>query len=298
MKKELIKELRDSFGLKKNHAAILNELGNGDLDARRLVKKTGISIGRIYNLLNELINMGLVEKVSKTPAKYSTVNIQDRVSEFLRHEFISQIEKQQKILSLLEEKETVEIISNSREFDYHTMAFQSRAKWIKIIHADLSLAWFIHPKDEKEFWKIRQLIDKRRKAQTTLNKELSLMKYKSSLEVYENKPVEHIMTKDALEGFARMIKEEFGAKKLKQWANELADNLKVYKNVRIFIIDTPHSIFNIDISDKEVIIVLLHQNNLSGVKLTGKRISDIYKGSFEELKSKARPIEEYLGKII
>jgi len=218
---------------------------------------------------------------------------------FLKYNFEKTIEKQNKIILLLDEEraESVKTINNSREYDFENIALLTSGKHIRIIHRHLSLSWFIHPSDEDEFWKIRRLIDKRRKAQTTLNKEISLMKYRAYLDTYENKNIEQIMTKGAIESYVKMLKDEFGIEYVKKWKKELKRRIETTDNVKIYIIDNPFSVFTIYITENEVMSILLHSKQISGIKLYGKRTSEIYIHAFDEMKSKAIPLIEYIRKI-
>lgn len=293
----IINELKERFNLKKNHVSILKVLIDDDLPADDIAEKTNISMGRIYNLLNELIEKKLIDKVGGTPAIYSIKNIEKNIVRFLDKDFQNYISKQNTIISLIEEKtrlEEVKILNNRKEYDFETIAFYSKGKWFKLIHRHLSLAWLLLPRDDEEFWRIRLLINKKRKAQTSLNKEIALIKHKSYIEACKNKSVEHIMTLGALKEYMVLIEEEFGKNKLKEWAKDCLNRIDTSKNVKIYIIDNPYSLFTIYVSNNEVISALLNHNDVSGVKILGDRISNIYADGFEEMKSKSKPIQEYL----
>ncbi len=297
---EVLKELKTSFYLKKNHLVILKLLSAEACTADEICARTTIPKGRIYNLLNELIEMKLIEREDGVPAVYSMRNPNDRILDFLQYKFEKEMEKQSRLLSLLEEKtkiERVEVITDNRGYDYELIGLISKAEWLKTIHRELSISWFIQPRDEEEFWKIRQVINKRRRAATTPSKEISLLKYRAYMDFYMEKPIEQIMTKEALDAYVKIIREIYGNASVKKWAGEILEDLKNHKNVKLFILDTASSVFNTYVSDREVLLILVFMGEISGIRVIGKRVSDLYEKAFEELRSRATPIEHYLEKL-
>ena len=298
---KILEELKSDYHLKKNHLSILNLLSAEECTADEICARTGIPKGRIYNLLNELINMRLIERKSGVPAVYSMSNPHDKIMEFLRYEFNKNIEKQKRLMSMLEEKEgyeKVEVIPDNESYDYELMSLLSESLWLKIIHGNLSIAWFIQPRTEADFWKVRQEINKRRRAATTPSKDISLLKYRSYLELYKSKPAEQIMTKEAFDSFVSVVKDVYGKTKTREWAREMLKNLEASPNVKLFVMDSPSSVFNQYISDKGVLSILIFRGDVTGIKIIGKRVVELYSKYFEELKSRSAPIQEHLKKLV
>lgn len=298
---DIFDELKKQFNLKKNHIIILKLLSAEDCTADEICERTTIPKGRVYNLLNELINMRLIVREKGVPAVYSMKNPEDRVLDFLRYDFNREVEKQNRLLSLLQEKskaDRLDLITNNVEYDYNLVALMSRAQFLKTIHRHLSISWFIQPRDEQEFWELRQEINRKRRAATTPAKEISILKYRTYMKLYREKPVEQIMTKEALDMYVSIYTEMYGKEKLSAWAKEILEDLEKQKNVRLYILDTISSVFNTYISDKEVLSIVIFRGEVSGIDVMGERVADLYNKAFEEMKSRAQPLQKYLSELL
>lgn len=294
---EILQELKQNFGMKKNHLVILNLLSVESCTADEICERTTIPKGRVYNLLNELINAKLIDREKGVPAVYSMSNPESRVMDFLRHKFEEEVKKQTQLLSMLEQNsktEHVEMISTNQAYDYELMGLLSQADWMKAMHGNLSISWFIQPHDEKEFWKQREEINKKRRAATTPSKDISILKFRAYMDFYEKKNVQQIMTKDAVDGYMDLLKEMYGKAKVGAWARGVISDLAKHKNVKLFVLDTPSSVFNMYITDKGVLSMLIFRGEISGMKIAGERVVQLYDKYFEELKLKAVPLETYL----
>lgn len=297
----ILEELKANFQLKKNHLTTLKLLSVEECTADEICERTTIPKGRVYNLLNELISMKLIERKKGTPAIYSMKDPQDKILDFLKYDFKKEMQKQSRILSMLEDKtrvESIEVISDDKSYDYNLISLIAQSDILKTIHRKLSISWFLQPRDVEEFWRIRQEINKRRRAATTPSREISLMKYRAYMDIYDQKPVEQIMTKDALDAYVNILEEVYGKAHVKRWAKQVIEDLEKSKNVKLFIIDATPSVFNTYISDKGVLSILIFRGEVSGMKIVGRRVVDIYEKYFEELKKTAQPIQEHLQKLI
>ena len=301
----VLKELKVSFGLKKAQTQILEALSEKDLSADAICEKTGIPKGRIYELLNEMIEWRLLKKIDQkgmNPSMYSFSPYKSKVLDFLRHRLNEQISKETCLVEMLEEPglQRVEVIEDSKSYEFHVMGFLSGAEWIKAIHRNLSLPWFIYPWDEEEFFNIRKIIMKRRQEQqfTSTEKSIMTMKLRAYKEIYSKKPAEQIMTKLAFESYLKIIREAYEKKELREWAENLMKNLETHDNVKLFVIENPYSLFTNHISDKSVISITVHGGKLSGIKLLGEKTVELYSDAFDEMKERAQPFEEYLKPLI
>ena len=298
---DVIDELKNSFHLKKNHAIILSFLSEEACTADEICERTTIPKGRVYSLLNELINMQLIDRESGVPAIYSMKNPSDKILDFLSYEFASEANKKTRILSMLEEGTKVEriaLIDTNDKYDYEKISLLAGAKHIREVLRNLSISWLLHPKDENEFWKVRQEINKQRRASTSPTKKISILKYRAYWEVFREKPIEEIMTKEALDFYVSIIKSLYGEQHIKQWALEVIGDLKKHTNVKIYILDTQVPVFTTIISNNSVISVMVSRGELTGIKILGTRTAALYQKYFEEIKSNAKPIQEYLGEYL
>ena len=93
---DIFSELKKGYNLKKNHMNIIKLLSVEECTADEICERTTIPKGRIYNLLNELIEMRLLERKSGVPAVYSMGDPESRILDFLKHSFTKEVQKQKK----------------------------------------------------------------------------------------------------------------------------------------------------------------------------------------------------------
>lgn len=294
---EILEELKKNFHLKKSHIVIMQLLSEEKATADEICERSQIPKGRVYGLLNELINMHLIDKNESLPAVYSMKDLQENVFDFLQYDFSKEVKKRSNLLSLLNketDEERVAMVGTHEDYDYEVIAMITEANWLKIINRDLSVPWFIQPKDESEFWKVRVEINKRRRTFTSQTKALALLKHRAYVKFYEKKPVEQIMTKATFDAYISVLREVYGEEKIKEWAHWLMEEFKKHKNVKVYVLEDHIQVYNSFTSDKQIMSVLLFGGELNGIKVIGKRVTHLYENMFEELKRSSKPVQEYV----
>lgn len=291
-------KLEQDFGLKENHIRIIEALNEKNLTADEICQKTKIPKGRVYDFLNELIERHLVQKEDGRPSLYGIKDLKQSILDFLKYEFENNSRKESELLSLLSSKEDaqkIELIDNREKYDLEMISLLSKGKSFKIMLRQLSLSWFIFPRDIDAFLEIRTNINKRRRAASSTREEYSIPKYRAYCNVYESgRPIEYIMTDEALAEYVKMLREEYGIKHVREWASDIVKELRRFKNVKIWIIPNHYSVFTTQMSEKEVISALIHAGLLSAMKIRSPEVVKLYEKSFDEMKDKSKQIQEYL----
>lgn len=285
----------DSLNLPQNHTDILLALIPHDATAAQILAKTKVSNGRIYRLLSELEDLGLISK--NTPsgrgqATYSLHPFADHIHTYLQHLFRSQSQKMSSIinsLDALDRPDTIEVVHGSKaDFDHHIENFLYRATWIKILHKHTSLPWFLYCFEEDSFLKIRALISHSRPTGSSSLKAELLLKRQAYLDAYQDKSVVHIMSHAALTEYLTLLKKN-------HISLDLKSNLKQYPHVQIYVIDKLHNPFSTYISEHTVLQPLFFPTRTDRLLLLeGKEITATYQDYFQKYLEDSTPIEKFL----
>lgn len=294
-KKQLLSLIAKKQKLAKNEIDILEVLLQKSATAKEILKKTRVSTGRVYPLLKELEEKGLIEKRSTNPAVYSADNFPEKIKNFLNYSFDQLVHTQSEInnaLSELEDKLETKIIRGTRaQFDYEIIKMLKEAAWIKIIHKHVSYPWFIYAHNKESFLKIRKAIKKMRLIGSAPEKQNLLLKRDAYLEAYRKKDFEHIMLKNTFEEFKDVITNLLGKKEGKTFLENLHERLRKQKNVKIYLLEKLYTPFSTYLTDKQVLIPMFFRNKENRmIILRGKEIIQTYKDYFEGYKKEGEEI--------
>jgi predicted transcriptional regulator len=302
-KQDLLDQLISLYNLRKNHADILQVLFKKNLNADQILNKTSVSSGRIYRLLKELETMGLIEKKEGKPAKYSTHNFANKVRNFLQFSFNESISKQASMNSLLtsfDENIAAKMILGSKaKYDAQLAQMFKMAKWIKIVHKESSFPWFIYLQNKSQFIKIRGRIGNYRRIGSAAEKESLLFKRQAYLDLYQEKPVEQIMSQQAYNQYLAMLEDLFGEKGRQKFIKILLARFKDSPQVKIYVLKNIYNPFSTYISDSRVLQFFFFkkkQNKL--LKMTGQPIVETYADYFEKYQHDAKDIRQLLQRYV
>ena len=292
--KDIIKELANEFDLKSKHMLILDALYDGDLPAHEICRRTKIPIGRIYDFLNELLSYDLIEKISGKPALYSMANPSEKITSFLKHKFDRLVEKENRILDLMQRKqsiESMETIHSGDEFTFKQIQLLSECKAIKTVVRHGSIPFPIYPSDSTEFQKVREVIVKNRPTMAHTTHEMTFMIYKAYKDAYKKgKQFSAIIEKSALDFNLNIIKTKLGEPFLKKMIEGFKEKIKKYK-IKIHVVDeyVPMQIF---ITEKKVLLSIIHLGITTGVLIQSDEVVSLYKDFYDDLVGKSKPIED------
>jgi len=300
--KKLFAELEQNFGLRKNHILILEALTKDDYTADRLVTDTKIPLGRIYEYLNDLLEMKLIEKKPGYPSSYAVEKLEDRILDFIKYQSISSLTKEKRLLNLLETEEESEIllITARDQLAFETMKLVQESNETKSLGMPETLPTIIYPLDEEKFVQYREFFGKKRKKPlfgTKVDRTRILM-FRNTKEAYQKgKKFVYITDKKTLDSHLDFLKEK-DKKFFREFVSIMEDQFNKYQNIKAYVSDETLPM-SIGIYDKtKVLIRMRHFDIPVGVLIKSKKTAEFYDDFFEELISKAEPIKKYLKKYI
>jgi len=294
--RQVIKEMANEFDLKGKHLFILDILFDNNLSAYEISKKTNIPMGRIYDFLNDLISFGLIEKTSKKPALYSMGNPSEKITNFLKYKFDGLVEKEKKILDLMQKKqaiESLEMIHSGDEFTFKQIQLLSECRAIRTVVRHGSIPFPIYPSNSEEFKKVRDVIVKNRLTMAHTTHEMTFMIYKAHKDAYEQgKRFSAIIEKSALDYNLGIIKSKLGRYFLTKMSEDIKDKIERYK-MKIYVIDEyiPMQIF---ITEKKVMLSIIHLGITTGVVIQSDEVVELYRDFYDDMIERSRSIEYFL----
>jgi len=294
--RDIIKELATEFDLRSKHLLILDALYDEDLSAHIVSKKTKIPMGRIYDFLNDLLEYGLIEKTSKKPALYTMKNPGEKITNFLKFKFDKLVEKENRILDLMQKKQTIEsleMIHSGDEFTFKQIQLLSECKAIRTVVRHGSIPFPIYPSNSKEFQKVREVIIKNRATLAHTTHEMTFMIYKAHKDAYEQgKHFTAIIEKSALDFNLNIIKSKLGKSFLKKMIRDIKEKIMKYK-MKIYVINeyVPMQIF---ITEKKIMLSIIHLGITTGVVIQSDEVVELYREFYDDMVERSKPIEYYL----
>ena len=121
-------------------------------------------MGRIYEYLNQLISLKLIEKTTKKPYYYEIKDMNKNIMDFLKHKTDEVIEAKTKLLDLMKGSGTglIEVIDSKSSYSHHHLHIITEAKQVKIITHDRSFPLALYPQRWDDFLALRQLVRSKR----------------------------------------------------------------------------------------------------------------------------------------
>ncbi|MFH1053408.1 MAG: helix-turn-helix domain-containing protein [Candidatus Woesearchaeota archaeon] len=296
---QIFQELQQGFDLSDKHILILEALYKKDLGASETCSETKIPKGRVYSYLNDLLRLQLIEKSEKKPYLYSMRESNNKIMNFLNYKFDSMVEKQKKIMDLLEKKSTidnVEIIQSGDDFIFNLLKLIKEGKVFRSIVHHRSIPFALYPSNLKDFQKVREVITKNRPTYAHTTKQMASIIYKSYTDAFRNKKrFFEILEKESLEYNLNIIKKELGAQFLKEMINDLKKKLE-NNRINIYVVDEyiPMHVF---LTKNKVFLSLMHLGVTTGTIIRSDRIVTLYKEFFEDMLERSKPIVFYLNKM-
>jgi len=284
----------DELELKPRHLDILNSLDGSDLKVPEIVGKTGIPKGKIYDLLNELIDKGLIGRYGKNPKKYTTKNLFLQMKKSLSNNFVEQVKNHIKVLNLLEEEpqpEKVIVFSNSEDYFKSIMVEMEKTNSLKVLCRHKSVPFVLYPNDRDEFLKIRKFVSKKRKLFLSSEELFAKMNEKYHQFLNSGKRLEYIIDRESIDNYFNNLRKYLGKVKFNQFRDEIYFKLK-NSNLSINVIENNYQ-YSMFVSDTSVFINVAALSSSLGLSIYNKETASVYSALFEDIKS----ISESLGKL-
>jgi len=293
---EMLNELEANFGLKDNHIKILKELSlSGSLEADKLAKNTGVPLGRIYEFLNDLVEAKLVLKTATFPSIYSIDSLENRITEFMRYQSDSLIQKEKKITSLFETTDTqyVEHLTDKDRYSLEDLKIIKNSNRINTLGRHI-LPHILYPLDEKEFFKLRNFVSTRRKTILAPNVSTTrLILFRTVKEEYnQGREFNYIIDKDTLKENLVLFKKYYG-KKYPEFIKLIISQLNSHPKVKIYVTNLSLPMF-IRIGQNEVLLGLSYFGSTTGLLIRGKQTVSFYNKHFDEILENSVSIKEFL----
>ncbi|KKP48013.1 MAG: hypothetical protein UR39_C0002G0116 [Candidatus Woesebacteria bacterium GW2011_GWA1_33_30] len=295
-KLQIIDQLAENYQLTDNQKSILKFLTSRDSNAEEILKATRISSGRIYKILRELEEFGIINKSFKKPSIkpsiYSMQNFSQNIRNFVDRKLKQSLSSQSAIISNLEmlgDEERIGILTgNKKESDIHIINMFEQAKWIRILHKNVSLPWFLYVFfDEKKFLQIRERIAKQRVIGSSPNKFDLLNKREAYLNLYNTKNVDQVMSRDALLKYKSFLKSDE--------IEVIKKNLSKCPNIKIHVLDHLITPFSVYLSDNLVLMPVFNKSNESKIiKMKGSEYVDIYNEYISSFITKSQDMVDIL----
>jgi len=294
---KVIKELGKNFNLCGKELLIVEALLDNPLDAHRLSKKTNIPLGRIYDYLNNLIKVRLIDRSEKKPYIYSIDRFDESVADFLKYNFEDMVQKQHRVMHLLEHRtkkfDEIEIIESGDDFSFRTIQLLKEARFIKNIVRHGSIPFSVYPDKIDDFSKVRRAVIENRTTLAYTTPEMTLMLFQSHEEAYKSgKSIEYIVERQSLNSYLNLIKKKFKKKFYDKMVEIIKERLDKY-NVKIYVLNefVPMQVF---VTDKKVFLALIHLMHTQGIILMNKAAEELYSTYFDDLKNRCKQIADYI----
>ena len=294
---KVIKELGKNFNLNGKELLIVEALLEGSSNAHNLSKTTNIALGRIYDYLNNLIKVRLVDRSEKKPYIYSIDKFDENIADFLKYNFEDMVQKQHRIMHLLEHRtknfDEIEIIESGDDFSFRTIQLLKEAKFIKNVVRHGSVPFSVYPDKIDDFSKVRRIVIENRTTLAYTTPEMTLMIYQAHEEAYKSgKSIEYIVERQSLNSYLNLMKKKFKKEFYNKTIEMIKERLEKY-NVKIYVLDefVPMQIF---VTDKKVFLALIHLMHTQGIILMNKTAEELYSTYFDDLKNRCKQITEYI----
>ncbi len=293
---KVLTELKTRYGLSEKHMLVLKTLRNKDLPAKRISSKTDISLGRLYEYLNDLLSYGLIEKKGKKPSVYSTEKMDEKVRNFLRIRFDKTVRDEKALMDLLRKrdmKDYVEVTKTKEDFIYTQLKMLGSCRKLYTITRFGSIPFLLYPSSNEKFVAFRKAVVKARPNLAGSSYETVVMINKAYAEAYrENKKMVAIVCRESFDFHMSLARKELGEDFYQSMIDELKKRMKDY-SVKIYLIDefNPAQIF---INDDTVYVSIVHGGSTFGTIIHSMDATDIYNHVFEGMVERGIPLRDYL----
>ena len=295
---KILDELKVYFGVKENEVLIIRSIIEKPLTADQICSFTNIPKGRIYDFLNRLVRMKLIEKAGSKPSKYTIKDFEGGIKKFLEIAREKEQLKEAEVRALLEDRDGEVILEPVKTREDHlrhnTMIFKEGQEfWV--INREKAVPMFFYPKSDKDFLKVRTKMKKQRKLMLGFDRKVLNLKDVVHNAVESGKRFRNLVPKTAIDIFLKSYEAGFGKEKT---INRILGIIKVCNkpsmHVRVLTVNLP---FQIIISENRAYFLLKPtKKRLTplGMVISEKDIIGEYIDFFNDIFATSTPIEDYL----
>ena len=295
---EIFAFLKSEFGLKTKHIQVIESLQSLPLTAEQLSKRTEIPLGRIYEYLNQLVDMKLIEKTVKKPYFYEIKDLNKAIVDFLKHKTDKMIVAKTQVLDMMKDKGTgsIEVIDSKEAYSHHHLHIITEGKSIKILTHTNSFPLALYPEKWDDFIALRNLVRENRNTLSFSDYNSSYLAYKTYKDAIEKgKSIEIITQKDTWDNTLELMKEKFGALYVQHYLKEIDQRLKD-NELQVHLTEefTP---MEVDVNEYRVGVALRHEHITTGIVLQNSNAVDVYAKLFEQIQSRATPLHSVIDEL-
>lgn len=293
----ILKELKKEFHLKDSHISIISSLKTRDLIADEICAATKIPKGKIYELLNELMHVGLVKKIKQIPALYSAKNIESNTMDFLKYCFDDLMAKELRVMSLLDkEEQKIEILMDRKKCIFKLMRSLAKDDNFRIVFGSKAVPFFFYPEDDDMHLRIRNKLSDDRDTLSGHNRDALLHKNSYDKAYAEKKHFKLLITEEALNLQIETLSKELSKKEFKK---VILDIKKHIQKPNIELRMMKGHLFNyIYLTNKKLFIVMFSSKMAITLIITSQKAVKAFANHFDDIYKNSRQINPYLNKLL
>jgi hypothetical protein len=263
------------------------------MNADEICKLTKIPKGRIYTLLNELLEKKLIEKIDKNPATYSAGNFNEKAMLFLDRQFQNNQMREKEMIHLLDHTREgrIGLVDTSQKYKENIFKMLKESKSMNVILREGTGPFIFYPREKEDYFKIREAISRVRTTFTGTSG-ASYMFHEKYHELSHSVRIRSIADAKSMLNFLDIAKSCFGELKFERYVKLKLEHVREHQmGLRVVEEGFPYSLYE---GDKIAMIVFVYKQSIVGVTTTSKQIIEIYRDIFDKCYSRAVPIQEFI----
>jgi len=293
----IIETLGKRYNFPEKQLRILKKLESKNLTARKISKETNIPIGRLYEHLNKLISIGLIERLKGKPALYSFEDKEEKIQNFLKNKFQETTNAEAHILSILsKDSEKIKLITSRGDYVNESRKIYNTEEEIYFIERKMTPPYYFYPEDKDDYHKLRKAISKKRKLilEEKHLEELYKKDYFDNLK--KDKRITGITNEKAITDFFKIYEKTLGKEKLKIQVKIIINLLKS-SNVHCRLNSQSFPYYMI-ISKKYILMTFNMPEQITGLSIQNKKTAEQFITFFESIYNQSKDIAPLLKIIL
>jgi predicted transcriptional regulator len=292
----ILNELKNDFQLKDSHISIIKSLKEKDCTADEICSLTRIPKGKIYELLNELLNVNLIKKIRQIPAIYSAKDIKSNTLDFLKYCFDELVAKEVRIMSMLDRGEQqIEVITNKEKCIFRIMESLAKENNFRIVFGAKSVPMFFYPDNNQLHLKLRKKLVKEREtlAGDKHNAILLANTYKEAHKL--EKRFRFLITEEAFNLYMKTASKELSKKEFR----DLIKKIKGYvRRADIDLRVMQGHIFNYIYSSNDRLFIIMFSAKMAiSLVITSEKAVNAFADLFDDVFKNSKNIKSFMDRV-
>jgi len=296
---KLLLELKNGFGLRDKHIQIIKVLDKWPLTADQISKQAEIPLGRVYEYLNQLIELKLIEKTSKKPYFYEIKDLNKNIIDFIKHRSDQMVESKSRVMNLMVgtgAPEHIEMIDTKEKYSLVHLDIVSESSEAKIICHHNSFPFALYPRRWDDFLATRNLVRKQRSTIAFADYNSIYLIFKTYKDIFDMKKTIHIiMERSTWDKTIEMFKEEFGTLYVRHYLREVEKRL-LEGEVEVYLTEEYQPI-EVDLNNIRVGVAIRHGELTTGIVVQSSKSLAVFHKLFDQAKSRSIPLLRVLDEM-